>query len=190
MSDGPHRTLKMRPAWKKFAEIADNRAYTPEQVAWAAAPALSQDWRGDVSEALAACVCEIFADQQESLFNDQKVSQLSALKALTAGHELGELFVDCAIQSAISGPSSPEAAVQAAAKALSIWSARHARQVEEHYRRESSIRRASNVRSRIESALEATSHGRLARQLLNMDVTPVSRNVPKFTGLDEGVPLW
>lgn len=189
MSDGPHRTLRMRTGWKKFAKFADNEACSPEEVASAAGPALVQDWRGEVPESVAACICEVLGDNQESLFSDQKVHQLSALKALTAGHELGELFVDCAIQVATSGASGPKAAVEAAEIALSIWGARHIRQVEEHYRRESNSGRAFDVRSRIESALGAVSHTGLARQLLNMDAAPAPRNVPKLTGLDEGVRL-
>lgn len=189
MSDGPHRTLRMRLGWKTFAKFADNQACTPEEVVSAAAPALAQDWRGEVPEAVAACICEVLGDSQQSLFSDQRQLQLEALKPLTAGHELGELFVDCAIQIAASGASGPEAAVEAAKNTLSIWGARHARQVEEHYRRKSNAGRAFNVRSRIETALSAVPHSGLARQLLKMETAPAFRNAPKLTGLDDGVRL-
>lgn len=131
----------------------------------------------------------MLGDGQQSLFSDQKLLQLEALKPLTAGHELGELLVDCAIQVAASGASGPEAAVEAAENTLSIWGARHARQVEEHYRRKSNAGRAFNVRSRIETALGAVPHSGLARQLLKMEAASAPRNVPKLTGLDEGVRL-
>lgn len=189
MSDGPHKTLQMRRGWKKFAKFADNRAFTPEEVANAAGPALGQDWRGEVPESVAAGILKVLGDGQQALFVDPIIHQLEALKPRTAGHELGELLVDCAIQSAMSGASGPDAVVDAAAKALSIWGARHMRQVEEHYCRESTDRRALHVRLRLENALGSISYTGLARQLLKMDAAPAPKSVSKLTGLDEGVRL-
>lgn len=189
MSDGPHRTLRMRADWKKFAKFADNKACTPEEVASAAEPALAQDWNGEIPKALADTICEVFDDEQRTLFSDQKILQLTALKAMTAGHELGDLFVDCAVQAAANGACGTEAALEAAGNALSIWGARHARQVEEHYCRKSDADRASGVRSRIETALNAVSYVGLARRLLNMDAGPALRSVPKQTQLEEGPRL-
>jgi len=189
MSDGPHKTLQMRPGWRRFAKFADNVACTLDEVASAAGPALGQDWHNEVPESVAACICEVLGDGQQTLFNDQKLHQLQALKPRTAGREFGELFVECATQIAMSGDSGPDAVVDAAANALSIWAARHARHVEEHYLRESNARRALNVRSRLESAFGSISYAGLARQLLKMDAAPAPRSVPKMTGLDEGVRL-
>lgn len=187
MSDGPHRTLRMRLGWKTFAKLADNGAYASEEVASAANTALAQDWYGEVPVQITSAICQIFTDNQECLFDDQRSNQISALSVRASGHELGQLFVDCAIQVAVSGGFGPEAAVQAAENALSIWGSRHARQVEEHYCREAGARRAFNVRARVESALGSVSHAGLARRLLNMDATPIPRNMPRLTGLDEGV---
>lgn len=189
MSDGPHRTLRMRAPWKKFSEFADNAACSPEEVASAGAAALAQGWREEISEALVNTVCEIFVGNQGDLFGEQRVSQLEALKKQIVGSEFGGLFIDCTILVASEGGSGREAVEEAARNALSIMGARGARQVEEHYYRKSSTGRAFKVRARIETALGSASCKVLARQLLNMDATPAPRHVPRHTGLDEGVRL-
>jgi hypothetical protein len=189
MSDGPHRSLKMRPSWKKVAEFADKHSFTQEEVGNAACVACSQDWRADVPDTLIRGVCEILGGQQDSLFRDQKVIQLESLRRIAAGHGLGQVLIDCAIHQTISGQSGPDGAVEAASQALAIWCSRHSRQIEEIYCRESTERRAQNVRTRIEEGIgNAARHG-LARQLLNLEKTPAPRTVTKQTGLDDGVHL-
>lgn len=189
MSDGPHRSLNMRPSWKKVAEFADNRAFAQEEVSNAAASALSQDWRMDVPDSLARCVCEVLGGQQDSLFREQKVIQLEALRRMTAGHGFGQVFIDCAIKRVVSGRSDADAAVEAAADSLAVWSARHGRQVEEHYCRKSTVRRAESVRTRIEEGIGGADRVGLARQLLKLDAAPVRRTPSKKTGIDDGVKL-
>ncbi len=189
MSDGPHRSLNMRHGWKKLAERADNSAYAPAEITDAAAPALAQDGKEDVSAELARCVCEVLGGQQDSLFRDEKVMQLEALRRVTAGHGLGQVLIDCAIQAAAKGKSGPAAAVEAAIDALNIWAARCARQVEEHYYRKSTLPRAQNVRARIEEGIRGVSFEGLARQILKLATEPVPRAPSKRSGLDDGVQL-
>jgi hypothetical protein len=96
MSDGPHRSLKMRPGWKKVAKFADMRAASADEVGHAVAAAFSDDWRADVPANVAECICEVLGGQKDSLFRDQKVIQLEALRPLTAGRELAQILLDCA----------------------------------------------------------------------------------------------
>lgn len=189
MSDGPHRSLKMRPGWKKVAKFADMRAATPDEVGHAVAAAFSDDWRADVAANVAVSICEILGGQKDSLFQDQKVMQLEALRPFTAGRELAQILLDCAIQRAVSGEANGDAAVEAAADALDIWGARQGRHVEEHFRRESTVRRAGNLRNRIEEGIGGTARAPLARQLLNLEPRTMPRTLQKQTGLDDGVRL-
>lgn len=189
MSDGPHRSLNMRLGWKKAAEFADYDAFAPEEVRNAVASAFTGDWRADVPDSVAGCISEVLGGQQDSLFRDQKVMQLEALRPMTAGHGLAQVLLDCAIQKAESGFSGPDAVVEAAADALDVWGARHGRQIEEHYCRESTVRRADHVRARIEEGIGGVSREALARQLLKVETTAPPRKPPKQTGLDEGVQL-
>lgn len=189
MSDGPHRSLRKRPAWKKVAEFSDNRASAQEEIGHAVAAAFTGDWRIDVTPNIADCICDVLGGQKDSLFQDQKVIQLEALRPLAAGRELAQLLIDCAIQRAVSGESSPDAAVEAVADTLEIWGARHGRQIEEHYRRESTERRAHHIRGRIEQAIRTAPRASLARQLLKLEPRTLPRTPPKQTGLDDGVRL-
>jgi len=189
MSDGPHRSLNMRPGWKKVAEFADNRVFTLEEIGNAAASALSRDWRADVPDALARCVCETLGGQRDSLFRDQKVTELEAQRRNTAGHELGQILLDCAIRRVVNGGLGGDAAAEAAADALGVWGARHGREVEEHYCRESTLRRAENVRTRIEEGIGRTDRTAIARQLLKLEAAAAPRTPSKQTGIDDGVQL-
>ena len=89
----------------------------------------------------------------------------------------------------MSGRSGPDAAAEAAAEGLSIWGARHARQIEEHFCRASTERRARDVRTRIEGGIAASSLTELGRQFLKLDGAPAPRSTPKQTGLDDGAQL-
>lgn len=189
MSDGPHRSLSMRPGWKKVAEFAANPASAPEDINRHVIPALDQDWRTDVSDTLAGGICDVLRGQQDSLFGDQKIMQLEALRPMTAGHEFGRVLIDCAIQVASEGKLGPDAASEATARALGVWAARCARQVEEHYCRKSNLLRARNVRSRIEEGIHGASLGGLARQLLKLDPGPAQHAPSKQSELDDGVRL-
>ncbi len=155
----------------------------------AAAVAYGEDWRTSVPDKVAASVCKILGGQPDLLLRDQPNLQLEALRQMTAGHGLGQVLIDCAIQQAASGKLGVDAAVEATAAALAIWGARHAREIEEHYFRKTSDRRAQNVRARIEEGIGGSSLTGIARQLLKIDGAPSLRTPPKQTGLDDGVQL-
>ena len=44
MSDGPHRSLPMRPDWRKFAEYANNKNFARDQVRDAVVAAVEKDF--------------------------------------------------------------------------------------------------------------------------------------------------
>ncbi len=189
MSDGPHRSLPMRPGWKKLAERAANSNYAPDEISDAVIPALAQDWSSEISSELAGFVRDVLGGQQDSLFKDEKVAQFEALRRITSGHGFAQVFIDCGIQMAIEGRSGLVAPVEAATNALAVWASRGARQVEEHYCRESTVPRAHNVRARIEEGIGGASLVGLARQLLSPDPGAASRPPQKQRGLDDGVRL-
>jgi hypothetical protein len=188
MSDGPHRSLKMRPGWKKAAEFADNPNCTPEDVGKWLIPALGQDWRAEVPDSLSAGICEIFGSQ-DSLFSDQKVMQLDAFRRMTAGLGFSQVLIDCAVQLASEDKSGPAAVAEAADRAVAAWAARCARQVEEHYYRESNVPRALNVRARLEGAIRSAASSGLGRQLIKLEPGTAPRTPSKESGLDDGVRL-
>jgi hypothetical protein len=178
----------MRRRWKKAAEHADRPAANNVEVAGSVAWALTEDWKLDVPPQLSKAVCEIFETHQSSLFPDQAVKELDAAKRGIAGQELGQLFIDCAIQEANHGARGIISAEIAAANALSIWIAREGRSIEEHFLRESSVRRADRVRRRLEDSLGRKGIEALSRALIHE--APETRRAPvKRSGIDEGVRL-
>lgn len=187
MSDGPHKSLDMRRGWKQVAERADKNAYALEEVCDAVTKALEQDWHAEVPENLPRQIHTILGDKQSSLFGDQRAERLEALRSGIAGHPLADVFLDCAIQAAASGKTGDEAVREAASAALTDRAARGIRQVEEHYYRDSTHNRATNVRERMDSGLARADISALTGGLLGTEKAVRQRTPTKKTGLDEGV---
>ena len=149
--------------------------------------ALEQDWRAEVPEKLCRQVRRILGDKQSSLFGDQRADRLEALRREIAGFSLGNAFLDYAVQTAAQGRCSEEAIRQAAANAIADRATRGARQVEEHYCRESTQARAGHVRERIESGASRSDIAEIAGRLVGIDKSEEPLAPAKQTGLDDGV---
>lgn len=185
MSDGPYRSLPMRPGWKKAAKCAEKAAYEVDEITASIVNASYGDWRADVSDLLIGAVSDVLTGDLFSA-RDQKVTQLEAMRTI-AGYGLGQILIDCAIQQSTDGASSRAVLEAAVGTALATWWARHSRQIEEHYCRESSARRTRDVRMRMEAAIRGISTDAVVRQILGS--TRPSQPSNKQTGLDDGVRL-
>jgi len=183
MSDGPHRSLPMRKPWRRVAEYADMPAFSDEEVSDAVEKAVIHDWKAEVPSGLIGKIGEILGRKQETLFASEPAQSLEALRSSTGGSGLAQLLLDCAIQG--SSGVGTEAVALAVERTCSVWSKRHPRQIEEHYLRKSSAKRAVHVRSKIEGAVGRVSFHRLARTLTDGKVHGIS--LGKKTGLDDGV---
>ena len=170
-------------------ERAHNTAFGPEEVRDALPEALEPDWRAEVPESLCRQVRNILGDRQISLFGDQRTERLKALRRETAGRNLSGIFLECAIQATEQGRSGDEALREAAGNALSDRALRGVRQVEEHYRRESTQYRAAHVRGRIEAGVTQLDMAGIAGRLVGTDESKGLRRPAKQTGLDDGVRL-
>lgn len=188
MSDGPHRSMKMRRGWKKLAEQADNSAYTPEEVSNSLLNALDKDCREEVPRNLSRRVHDILGDNQSLLFCNERVERLQSLRKEAAGHPLGNTLLDYAIQTAEQGCNGDEALREVTSKTLSDRAHRGALQVEEHYCRKSTRKRATRVRERIETGITQLNFGRLVTRLFGSSKSERPRTTKK-AGIDEGVPL-
>src|SRR6267142_7186561 len=98
MSDGPHRSLPMRPGWKRVAERAHNRNYDAQQVQEALLAALAKDCRIELSPAFIADFYGVYG----TLLKDDLPTQLESLRGVAAGG-LGRTVLDYAIQLASNG---------------------------------------------------------------------------------------
>lgn len=185
MSDGPHRSLNMRPHWKTAAQWAANLAHTADQVCSALAHALKKD----ILEAPIGPVRDIM--NSDTLFPGMRMEQLEALRARHPRSAAANSLIDCAIEAAASGATGEAGTVAALSAALEDMARAPVRGIDEHYQREAGARASRNVRTRLDEAMGKLDCSGMARELLTPARPPSRRSVelPRQTGIDEGPPL-
>jgi hypothetical protein len=188
MSDGPHRSLPMRPGWKRVAERGSNSAFTTEQIAAAIVPALEQDCRAELASGFLDDMSAVFQAQENSLFKEDLTPLLEDLRR-SAGCGIGRVFLDNVIQFSASAAADLNVLARAMTAALIDRAACGARQVEEHYLRKSTTPRAQDTRARIEQSVGLSAIEALAKQILKMSAGSSPRPALREQGLDEGVRL-
>lgn len=189
MSDGPHKSLPMRPGWKKFAERADLAAFDCDQVAELAVPALEDDWNDEVAPHIDALRNVLFDERQGRLLGPQNTAELEQLKRLNPGNTLWRGVVDRIAQGVADGLSGKEALEKGVTDALKDCAGRKALQVEEHYlRRTGDEQRATDVRARLDEGFARASIDGMARRVLGVE-SSASGKLQKLQGLDDGVSL-
>lgn len=186
MSDGPHRSLRMRQAWRWVAKRCDKRAFTATEISEALVPAVEQDCREDFPPQVLERVRRIA--QEPSLFKGDFGNQIAPLKA-ECGHGLGQSFLDNVDRLSTSDADAFSAVQDALAAALEDRAHRGAWQVEEHYLREAPSPRARDVRGRLEEAIGCTDFAALAARILSVDRQEPSGMPKKRTDVDDGVKL-
>lgn len=189
MSDGPHKSLNLRPGWKKVAETADNAACSSDEIAEWIPAALKKDWRQEVPTSLVRQIRDTFVEHQASLFSDNLPDILEALRSKAAGAPLAGLFLDHAIETATSNHLGQAGFVQAIKAALIDRTINSVRQIDEHYYRKGSIDRSNDVRTRIESAVDQRRIANLAHELSGKKGIPPTEPPRKQVDLDQGVEL-
>lgn len=191
MSDGPHKSLNMRPGWKKLAERADLAAFEPEQVAEKLMSALQDDYNEDGCNELVRGIKERIGDtRQASLLDENKAGELeSARRELSAGHGLKRLILDSVIQAFATTSDGTVALQQGIQNAMAELAARGARQVEEHYHRKSNEEHAVNIRTRINQAIERAPIGDFSRRAAGLRSQVPIAKTQKQQNLDDGVSL-
>lgn len=185
MSDGPHRSLPMRPHWKIAAQWAANLAHSAEEVSGALAHALKKD----ILEAPITAVRDIMTS--DTLFPEMRIERLEELRARHPRSAAANSLIDCAIETAASGITGEAGAAVAVSSALEEMARPPVRSIDEHYQREAGARASRNVRTRLYAAVANLDCSSIARELL-APTHPSSRRsleLPRQTGLDEGPAL-
>lgn len=190
MSDGPHRSLPMRTGWRRVARRGDKTSFAIDEIGAALGPALKQDCREELPREFLRALMNICRDQEGSLFKETLEPRLEALRTC-AGPGIGRVVLEDAVRLAAEGKYGPDIAVTATENALIDRATRGARQVEEHYFRESTTPRAHRVRERIEQAIGNSKPDirALARNLLGINDGSELRRPLRQMGLDDGVRL-
>jgi len=176
----------MRRPWKTVAEYADNAAFEVEEIREFVLPALENDCQREIRREFLDDLRKVCADQEASLFKTNMRPVLEGLRR-TANVGMECLVLDHAIHVAANGTSG-RVAEKAVGQALNDRGASGIKQVEEHYLRKSSAKRAHNVRDRMEQAVTGTDFESMARRLLD-GRQKSARKPSKRQGLDDGVKL-
>ena len=189
MSDGPYRSLPMRPAWKKVAKWLENENFDVYQVTERLSKAVFADLRRDVPTDAVNLIRSAFDAAEEQLFPDQQSHDLANARRLLDGSSLGSLVVDCVSQALVEGKTGSDGLIDALSATVEDWEQRAAREVEEHYLRhkDSPDKLTTSVRDRFQEAMGRVSAEDIARRVLGVDSSSTSTPV-RFEGLDDGVP--
>ncbi|QDC37277.1 hypothetical protein [Sphingobium fuliginis] len=189
MSDGPYKSLPMKPRWRRAAKCAYKEAYSAEEIAESVARASHADWRSEVRPALVGSVTAIVnAPGQQFLFADQALADLGALQRSCAS-PMEAMLVRTTIDAVRAGMTGTAAVQQAAEDTLSDRVLCNYRQVEEHVRRDDNVQNARFVRDRFATAHGQVDFGALARALLKTGDPLPRQTRSAHTDLDAGVPL-
>lgn len=147
---------------------------------------IKRDWRRDISSGFVSCIQDVLG--RATLFSKDSLRSLEDLRLSVAGCAMGNVLLDHVAYAVSDGKSGDVALQEAVTCTLTDWAARCARQVEEHYLRESSTAHTKNVRSRIDESIQKAPFTAVASRLLDPESTPALR-LAKHDGLDDGVPL-
>lgn len=191
MSDGPHRSLPLNRGWRKFAEHADNKAYSADEVRSAVPSALEGDWRSDISQSLFNGIRDVLGDtSQGSLLSDSKIEQLNMMRAVGVGNNFANTLIDCAEDAVRQGLFGNQAVQHAVVSALLERAYAGIRSVEEHYQRHNvSGQGILNIRERLESGVFSCPINDIAAQLSSKGRLSDNYKITKNASLSDGPPL-
>ncbi|WP_374308972.1 hypothetical protein [Methylocella sp.] len=185
MSDGPHRSLPLRPHWRTLARRAAKAAHSPDEVAEALPFALKRELLQAPLKKIREILCG------DTLFPSIRIEQLESIRGKHTGSAPAQLAIDCAIAAVANGATGEAGAQAAVSAALADTMHSALRATEEHYQREASPRSSSYVRQRLDAARQKVDCSALARELLSGNAPPKREaiNLPTRKGVDEGPPL-
>jgi hypothetical protein len=188
MSDGPHRSLPMPRAWKEFARKGDEKIYGADEVRDAALYALSKDFVNEVSGSLLRALRNIFDGVGNSLhIPEVALSSLDDARHLAAGSVFGAAALRWCEEFVRAGAYGRDSFHEALGCAIQERGYAGQKQVQEHYLRNSSARRADGVASRIGDAIDSFNPRDVGRSFSGDGER--AKAPRKQTEIDQGVPM-
>ena len=190
MSDGPYKSLPMRPAWKKVARRVENVNFDRNQVVEQWSQAVTSDFQSDIPSKAFNLIRSVFESCEGQLFPDQRFLDLSNARRLLNGSPLGFILLDCSSQALAEGKTGLEGLIDAVSAVVEDRGQRAAREIEELYFRnpKSSGQLSIAVRDRLKDAIDHVPAEDIARQILGVESRRASQSA-RYQGIDDGVPL-
>ncbi|MEC7763731.1 MAG: hypothetical protein VX874_17640 [Pseudomonadota bacterium] len=187
MSDGPHRSLPLKPHWRAVAERAAKDAWSAEDVAEALSRAAAIDFREVPVGALRRI---LDAGPIASLFSTDPhvtIAEIDGARAGCRGSAIANAAIDGAIQAVQRGETGQAAYTRAVEYALHRDVSNHSRSIEEHYQREAGDRSARHMRDRLAEARSRCDFAEKARLYAQTEIKmPRATALERKTGLDDG----
>jgi hypothetical protein len=184
MSDGPHRSLNMRPWWKEAARRADRSAFDVTECAEAIRVAMSRECKDELRPSFMKALRD--AQEEPGLFSPAESSHLLRLVPATP---LERCVLDNITALSSEDKADANALLNGFANALTDHLARNNRSTEEHYRRLSGAGHANRERQRLDEASALADMAALAQQLLRPNGVRTHPALTKKTGIEDGVKL-
>lgn len=185
MSDGPHRCLNMRKAWKDAAHAAALPAFSADEVEQRVARAVREDWLKEVPASFMTELRRVFGAEDQGSLILSSVDAAMALASLVPGSAFVSALSEGAEDAAARGLTGEAAIVHITSAALEDRAERSLRHIQEIYLRESSAGLTRHVLDRLSTPLtkavidlaeQLGHHGRPAQ------LAPIARAV----GIEEG----
>lgn len=186
MSDGPHRSLPLKPRWKKVAKWAAKDAWTIEEVRDASSNALMQDVAELPLEAIKVIVG---AGAESSLFSldpDQVYHELDKLHARFYGSAIGRNLIEGIVHYQRIGLRGESAFLRGLEHAMDRTFRDHSRSIEEHYFRDQGKSSAIHMRSRLADVHDSIDFKELANRDAEKTAVRRAPSLNRMTGIDDG----
>jgi hypothetical protein len=187
MSDGPHRTLPMRPCWKHLAESADNPRFTLDEVVARLELALAVECGKALGPGFLDRLSH--ATQTPSLFSPVTTPAFAALDRREESPFIGRVLDYVEALHSPRDISDREQLRRTVEIAIRDEAPRYLRQIDEHYLRKSSLGRARRERGRLSEALQRLDIRAVSGRLFDPSAPSNSVQGAKKSGLDDGVRL-
>lgn len=190
MTDGPHKSLPMKPVWRKVAERAWNPTFSSEQLGEAIPRALLQECDPAIVRMVALALT---TSDQGTLFEEsphELAMRVNAVRSRCPGSMFGNNLIDATVYEIWkASPGSPNLRI-AVQVALQETASGAFRGIEEHGLRKEGLATANTLRQRLDAAKVCIDYGLIQDQLMSPSKNGNAfKSVPKRTGLDEGVSL-
>ena len=183
MSDGPWKSLRMRPHWKQVAKQAENGAFSPEELSGALVVALLKE----AEELPLEAVCRaVVPSDQSVLFRPDLDGEFEELRRDHTGSKVVQTLLTCLRDREASGSSGRDMVESAVADTLDECARDHSRAIQEHYYRK---RRSPTVPvdRRLAAAHRLCDFQGLASRMVAPSGSAASSSSPaKRSGLDDG----
>ncbi len=193
MSDGPHKSLPLRPKYRRVAERAYKPAFSISEICETAEAALIGDARMELRSVVRQLIDIVSGADLFSRDSTEVQRQLKELRVDPAVHPLAASTAECTEMAVRQGLSGYAALEDGVATALSERLNANGLTTEEHYLAERGNGASRVIRERMRSVSatmeESGTFFRIARSILGDRSVLVTRLPAARGGIDDGVAL-